>query len=72
MAFFETRTECPPWPDLAEPVGRAHAGPDTGIDEIEQEQPDERILRLARERLHRGPADIMANDAYPPGAERIE
>jgi hypothetical protein len=42
-----------------------------GIDEIEEEQPGEPLLRLARQRLHHGAADIMADHAESRHADCV-
>src|ERR1700722_3919139 len=59
-------------PDLVQPVGHAHARPNTRKDEIEEEKPHEALGSLARKRLHNGATDIMPHDTDAVDSKRIE
>jgi hypothetical protein len=59
-------------PDLVQPVGHAHAGPDAGIDEIEEKKPDEAFWSLAGQRLHCRATDIMTHHPDPLDANGVE
>ena len=58
-------------PDVVEALRLRHPRPDSRIDEIEEEQTGDALLRQPRQRLHQCTADIVTDDTGLREAKRI-